>query len=126
MTNEGKNPSEYTQTTLKRQEHGTHLREAYWPFSGMRSLSTSFSDGQHRFALITHDDSKRRQSILNGHNIVELLVDPDDSLALCFNIRSEDDTPLTINLFGVTIDDLLEAVAKTVASRNPITEDSEA
>jgi hypothetical protein len=123
------NPSEVTNdpvTTFQRNDHGTRVREAYWADSGMRSLSASFPDGLYRFAAITHDDTKRRQASLNAHRLVKLSVDSDDELALCLNIRAEDNTPLTINLFGISLSDLLEAVAVAVAEKHPITEESDA
>lgn len=112
------------ETTFQRHDHGTKVREAYWPFTGMRSLSASLPDGTHRVTFITHENSERRHSSVDVHQVVEIEVGTDDSLALDMRVVSEDGTPLTINLFGITLSDLLEAVAKAVASKTPITEDS--
>lgn len=126
MTNDLPDLSAHTQTTFQRLDHGTQVREALWTFTGMRSLSAAFRDGGIRVALITHDNTKRRQASLSAHHITELSVESDDDLALCIRVRTEDDTPLTMNFFGVTLNDLLEAVAKAVAEKEPITEDSDA
>jgi hypothetical protein len=126
MTNELPNLSPDPETTFERNDHGTRVREAFWTDSGMRSLGVSFRDGLFRFAAITHDDTNRRQATLNAHRLERISVDTDDDLALSLSIRANDGSPLTINLFGLTIGDLLEAVAKAVAEKNPITEDSDA
>lgn len=117
---------DYTVDTLLREDYGTRVRETYWPYTGMRSLRASFRDGTNHISLITHKDSKRRQSTVSAHGVVELTVSPDDDLSLELQVRSEDDTPMTLNFFGVTLDDLLEAVAKAVAEKQRKEEESNA
>jgi hypothetical protein len=126
MTNDLPDLSAHTQTTFQRYDHGTQVRESRWTFTGMRSLRAAWPDGTHHIAFITHDNSDSRQTSVGAHDVVEIEVGSDDSLALDIRIESKDGTPMTINLFGVTLDDLLEAVAKAVAEKQPITEDSEA
>jgi hypothetical protein len=126
MTNDKSDVANLTQTTFKRDDYGTRVREAYWTYTGMRSLNASFSDGSHHISLITHKNSERRQSSVSAHNVVELTVDSDDTLALSLNTLSEDGSPMTISLFGINLDHLLEAVAKAVAEKQRNTEDSNA
>jgi hypothetical protein len=126
MTKKPSDLSSYTETTLQREDHGTRVRETFWRYTGMRSLRASFSDGTHHISLITHKDSERRQSTVSAHNVVELTINSDDELSLGLSVRSEDDTPMTLNFFGVTLDHLVEAVAKAVAEKQRIMEDSNA
>jgi len=124
MTDTPRDYRSHSRTTFQRHDHGTQVREAYWPFTGMRSLSASLPDGNHRISFITHDDSERRHTSLNVHQAVKIEVGTDDALALDIRVMSEDGTAISINLFGITLSDLLEAVAEAVATKTPITEDS--
>jgi len=124
MTDTPLDISSHAQRTFSRNEHGTQVSETEWTFTGMRSLRASYPDGTHMISFITHRDEERRHTSLGAHNLVKIDIGSDDSLALDINVVSEDGTHLTVNLFGVTLSDLLEAVAKAVASKTPITEDS--
>jgi len=126
MTNDLSDVANTTQTTFKRVDHGTQVQETYWLYTGMRSLRASFSDGTHHISFITRKDSKHRQSVVSAHQVVELTVNSDDELSLGISIRSEDGSPMTLSFFGVGLDDLLEAVAKAVAEKQRLAEESNA
>jgi hypothetical protein len=124
MTDTPLDLSRHTTRTFLREEHGTQVSETKWTFTGMRSLRASWRNGIHHIAFITHDDTDSRQATLGAHDIVEIEVGCDDSLALDITVLSKDGTPLTLNLFGVTLDDLVEAVAQAVAEKQHKLEDS--
>lgn len=123
MTDTPPDLSRHTSQTFHRSDHGTQVSETKWTFTGMRSLRASWPNGTHHIAFITHDDSEHRQTSLGVHDIIEIEVGSDDSLALDIRVESKDGTPMTINLFGVTLDDLADAVAQAIANKTPITED---
>ncbi len=126
MTNDQSDVTNMTKRTFQRDDHGTNVRETYWLYTGMRSLRASFNDGTHHISFITHEDSKRRQTVVSAHDVAELTVNSDDELSLTLNLRGVDDTPMTLSFFGVSLDELVEAVAKAVAEKQRQAEESNA
>lgn len=120
MTTDNTDYRSRTTSPFLREEKRTTVRETLWTYSGMRSLSASYSDGLHRVAFITHDRNDNRQTTINVHRIEEIEVNPDDELALTISIRSDDGTPLTLTLHDLTLARLMEALDTALLSKASI------
>jgi hypothetical protein len=96
----------------------TKVSETKWMNTGMRALNVSYNDGTHSVALITHDDKDRRQTSIGIHQSTEITIDSDDDLAATINLRASDGTPVGINLFGITLEQIADAIASAIAQKH--------
>lgn len=84
----------------------------------MRSLHASYNDGLHSVSFITHKDNPDRQTTIGIHTTASFSIDPDDSIALQMNIVSEDGTPANVGIFGITLEQLSDAVSTALQEKH--------
>lgn len=120
MTEPPKKLEDRTETTLRRRDHGTEVRETLWPHSrsGMRSLNVSYNDGTHMISLITHDHREDRLTTIGLHLSESVSIRSDDSLATTLEVQSSDGTTAFVSLFGITLEQIADAVATAIAQKH--------
>lgn len=123
MTDTPPDLSQHTTETFRRHDHRTHVDETLWPFGGMRSLHVSYNDGLHTISYITHDGTDTRQTNIGIHRSEKFHISPNDDLASTLVLRAADGTPCRINLFGITLEQIADAVASAIAEKANSKED---
>lgn len=109
--------AEITEDLLK-YRGGANLTVTRWPYSHQRMISSRVAhlDGIHSVSMLTHEESDRRQTVIDLHHVsgIEAI---DDSLELNGEIHhyvtlkiSSGEVTATITLHGVTMDRLINAV----------------
>ena len=111
-------PSTPSRIVFSRYEERTHLDERVWPLTKMRALSASYADGLNHVSFITFDNSDKRLSTMIVHRSALTLIGPNDTNCLTLQFLSKDGAQSEFMAFGVTLDDLAEALATAISMKN--------